>query len=553
MLARAAMHAAILYEPDAYRLDGPKLMGRQVAGNGFLRAAVAAQAGAVIAGYTPYRRSAQNFFETVRAIDPAAKARWISGERLEQLADPGVLFRPDHALARHAMMRLRAGPATHSLCGLTHTLSGSGTHITDMLAAPMMPWDALICTSTAAAAHVRMLLEEQAAYIGWRFGIAPPAAEVRLPVIPLGVHCDDFAITPAARTEARRSLGIADAETAFLFAGRLSIAGKAHPITMAQGLQAAAERTGRPLVLILAGQVHVPGLLEAYQQLLAEAAPLVRVIHIDGKDADRFALGWAAADVFLSLADSIQETFGITPLEAMAAGLPVVVTDWNGYRDTVRDGIDGFRIPTWAPPPSDATEPARSLETDVIDYNLFLSVVATTVSLDMAMLVDRLEVLIEQPALRAEQGAAGQAHVRAEFDWTQVYRRYQGLWDELDACRRREGGSPALATRLAAAPRAHSAYQNPFKVFGHFPAHHIVPTTQVSLTALGTADRFRSLTAGPLLNMWNPPASWVEQLLALLADGPVAVIALAAALSEPVADVIPLIARLAKLGLVRFD
>ena len=30
----------------------------------------------------------------------------------------------------------------------------------------------------------------------------------------------------------------------------------------------------------------------------------------------------------------------------MAAGLPVVVTDWNGYKDTVRDKKDGYRIKT---------------------------------------------------------------------------------------------------------------------------------------------------------------------------------------------------------------
>ena len=29
----------------------------------------------------------------------------------------------------------------------------------------------------------------------------------------------------------------------------------------------------------------------------------------------------------------------------MAAGLPVVVTDWNGYRDTVGNNLDGFTIP----------------------------------------------------------------------------------------------------------------------------------------------------------------------------------------------------------------
>ena len=34
----------------------------------------------------------------------------------------------------------------------------------------------------------------------------------------------------------------------------------------------------------------------------------------------------SAADVFLSLSDNIQETFGLTPLEAMAAGLPCLVS-----------------------------------------------------------------------------------------------------------------------------------------------------------------------------------------------------------------------------------
>ena len=57
----------------------------------------------------------------------------------------------------------------------------------------------------------------------------------------------------------------------------------------------------------------------------------------------------AAADVAVSLVDNPQETFGLAVAEAMAAGVPLVVSDWDGYRDLVRDGIDGFRVPTrWA-------------------------------------------------------------------------------------------------------------------------------------------------------------------------------------------------------------
>ncbi|HRE90473.1 MAG TPA: glycosyltransferase, partial [Myxococcota bacterium] len=70
----------------------------------------------------------------------------------------------------------------------------------------------------------------------------------------------------------------------------------------------------------------------------------------------------AAADVFVSLADNVQETFGLSVIEAMAAGLPVVVSDWDGYKDTVRDGEDGFRVTTTMPPVGAADHIAAAYE-----------------------------------------------------------------------------------------------------------------------------------------------------------------------------------------------
>jgi glycosyltransferase involved in cell wall biosynthesis len=39
------------------------------------------------------------------------------------------------------------------------------------------------------------------------------------------------------------------------------------------------------------------------------------------------------------------ETFSMATLEAMAAGLPVVISDRMGVRDIVSDGVNGFVVP----------------------------------------------------------------------------------------------------------------------------------------------------------------------------------------------------------------
>lgn len=40
----------------------------------------------------------------------------------------------------------------------------------------------------------------------------------------------------------------------------------------------------------------------------------------------------------------------------MANHLPVVISDWDGYRDSVRHGVDGFLIPTTLPPSGCGTD-----------------------------------------------------------------------------------------------------------------------------------------------------------------------------------------------------
>jgi glycosyltransferase involved in cell wall biosynthesis len=46
---------------------------------------------------------------------------------------------------------------------------------------------------------------------------------------------------------------------------------------------------------------------------------------------------------------SIEESFGVSAVEAMACGVPVVASDADGFRETMEDGVTGFLVPRHDP------------------------------------------------------------------------------------------------------------------------------------------------------------------------------------------------------------
>lgn len=543
------MSAAIHFAPDAYILDGKQIMGRRIAGAAFLKAAIEGRGDDPVTAHAN-AADADLFAKAVHEIDPAAATRWIPLGRQDQLARLGTLYRPDPSIGTDARLRLRSDPRAYSLCGITHTLLASRIldGIGRLAFEPVMPWDALICTSQVARDVVETTLADAVDYMRWRVGadIAPPLPH--LPIIPLGIHSRDWALSGDERAAARAALSIGADEVVMLFAGRLSFAAKAHPFQMYTALQAVAEQTGQPVTLLLAGQFFNPRI---EQEFLADArrlCPLVRYLHADGADAADYKRAFAAADIFLSLSDNMQETFGITPLEAMAAGLPVVVSDWNGYRDTVRNGIDGFRISSWAPSAGSGAGLAESYEIDG-NYDLHSSRTSTTVSVDMALLVARLNLLTRDPVTRRQMGEAGRMRATSDFDWGTIYRRYRELWSELGAMRNHASAPRQMAAWLSRAPKAHPAQADPFHSFASYPSHAIDAKTMVHAAPNASRAAYEAIVAHSMFSFWKMPADVVAGILECAAE-PIDVAVLADKLGLTPQAVIEMAGRLAKMNLL---
>lgn len=544
--------AVIRAEPEGYDMSKPQLMGRQSAGSGFLRAAVKARGDATIYGYTASQAAAAGFREMVRAIDPSAPFDWVHADQLGRISQVGVLYVADATVAKHTRLRMRAGMTAFSVCGVTHTTASHGVmdEITDLLREAAMPWDALICTSTSVVETVRRVHEAEADYLKWRYRTEVSLQAPQLPLIPLGVHCDDFQFSEKQRVDARRALGIAEDEVVGLFVGRLVFHAKAHPWPTLRACQLAAERTGKKITLIFSGWAPSAEIEQAFKSGAAQFAPDVKTLFVEGRDPVLRAHAWAASDMFLSPSDNIQETFGLTPIEAMAAGMPVVVSDYDGYRDTVRHKVDGFRVKTWAPAAGAGQAIARAHETGSFNYDQYCWAAASMTAVDVEGFADAVVKLVSSEQLRREMGAAGRRRAREVYDWAVVYRQYQELWADLNARRAKAATSLDLQEWLKNAPAASSARLDPFHTFGHYPSASLGPATRLYAAGASTAD-LRSALAHPLFGSLSVPHELLEQVFEAAQAGDLSVNDVAAAVGASSINAVRAVGILLKTGMLR--
>jgi glycosyltransferase involved in cell wall biosynthesis len=356
------------------------------------------------------------------------------------------------AFADLVWLRDRYAPRPVPVTAQIHSLSYP-RFLGDYLRALLYPpgaGDAIVCSSTAGRAAVAACFAGAAAALAGAAGGEVKQPALALPVVPLGVDVDR--LTGGDRARTRQRLGVPQDACVVLGLGRFTEYDKMDLFPLLQAFRGASKRVAaqaaqggrdpRPYLLLAGARqgTKTPEMVQLWARLLG-ISEHVR-LEVDFPETEKANL-LAAADVFVSPSDNLQETFGLSVVEAMAAGLPVVASDFDGYKDTVDDDV-GVRVPARLLAPLDRVSELSALLYER-PLHLFLG---QAIEIDLGALEAALAELCVDGARRARLGAAARARARARYDWRVVIAAYESAWralGEVPLRGRPPGARPPLA------------------------------------------------------------------------------------------------------------
>ena len=219
----------------------------------------------------------------------------------------------------------------------------------------------------------------------------------KVAVIHPGVELSDYRRVNKddVRSAVRSSLGIGRNELVIVFASmNFEIKGLDDIIASLGKIQKQSPR----LKLVVAGK----GNIKKYQKIAGEAGAAENIVFTGVLDRDKLTDLYLAGDLYVML--SKFDTFGMVVLEAMAAGLPVMVSSHVGAKDLVVQNENGFVVDD----PSDH------------DRVAFI-----------------LKAMLEENTRRRMSAAA--LTTAAENSWDAVAEKYRALYAEILAAKKKEG------------------------------------------------------------------------------------------------------------------
>lgn len=211
--------------------------------------------------------------------------------------------------------------------------------------------------------------------------------------VPCGVDLTEF--SPGSKSRARRLLGLAEDEFIVLQLGRLvPRKGIDNVIRAVSRL----DRSRRVRLVVVGGESAEPDEratpeIARLRGVARECGVAHRVTFTGQRQRADLRAWYVAADAFVTT--PWYEPFGITPLEAMACGTPVIGSAVGGIQYSVVDGVTGYLVPPRDP----------------------------------EALAERLAYLHDNPAHADALGRAGIRRVRSMFTWDRIADELAGVYE----------------------------------------------------------------------------------------------------------------------------
>ena len=291
-----------------------------------------------------------------------------------------------------------------------------------------MPYDAIICTSDCGKKALEKMFNQLSAQFKDSMGVNLKY-NGQLVQIPLGV--DITLHKPGNKIKARESLNILDDDFVFLSLGRFSQYDKMDLFPLVNCfkefcIHKSSNNTNYKLILAGgSGNLDYAEMVKNYATSLdiAEKITILKDINDDEKTAL-----YDCADVFISLSDNIQETFGLTILESMAHGLPVIASGIDGYNELVENGKTGILVPTiWA---DVMNGDIGAISPIAYEWQWHLQI-AQSIAPDPQALIQAMIDLSDNEKLRKQMSINGLKRIDENYSWDKIIKQYYNLWNEL--------------------------------------------------------------------------------------------------------------------------
>lgn len=245
----------------------------------------------------------------------------------------------------------------------------------------------------AIADRIVIATPAEQAQLNWLYG-ADMGREV---IIPPGVDLERF--HPIRAQVAKAHVGIPTDDQNIIFAGRIEPLKGIDTLLQAMAhLQAHHPDAMRGVcVAIIGGDpwADTPDEEMARLQEMREQLGIRDIVTFLGaKDQDTLPYYYAAAEMVVM--PSHYESFGMVALEAMAVGTPVIASEVGGLAFLIRDGVNGFHVP----------------------------------SRDPEALAERILTLLTDRNCR-ERLARQAQDIAAQYDWTIIAERMIALYEEV--------------------------------------------------------------------------------------------------------------------------